>query len=925
MVNVITANTLARNIHVTIEFLLIILTDVAKGVIHQDKLFGLLVCVVAFTKEVSILFCMFEEISMHEENINETSCASLDLLENIKLLKEDLKHVFLKAPEDSSQRCFPISDGPLFMTLLLKNLNDLLNSNAYSVALIQQEIELVKEDIEFIRLFFGNVEQELNSDLWTRVLDVAYEAEHANNSILLRDHGLLHLIFLLPDTIEKIKLIKEEVSEKIFKNRGLIVANSSNKSAESKSSKKLRQITVGFEEETILIIRQLTSGPSELDVISIIGMPGSGKTTLAYKVYNDKSIISHFDIRAWCTVDQGYDMKKMLQKIYNQVTGSNKKFSEDFDVYDELRRKLYGRRYLIVLDDLWDTVAWDELTVPFQELQKGSRIILTSRKKEVALHGKRHKKRVFEKEECCPEELLDVGEKIARKCDGLPLVLDLIGGVIASKEKEKALWLEVLHNLKSFIFKDEEEVMKVIQLSYDNLSDHLKPCLLHLARYPKDENIKISKLKHLWSAEGLVVHTDMKSVEEVLEVYVGELISSSLVIDFNMIDDLMPRGLTIHYDHSDENLVLRNLEKKIPYVKHLLSLEAYGRDTHLSYNFHLRHLRLLKRLELHEIWLTYSLLNEIGMLVHLRCLIIHTKAEALPPSFSNLWNLETLMVYNFRSTMVLSPTIWSLAKLRHLRIMTCSVFDLYIDEPTVLEEDSKLENLRELYGLTLSHSEDTEDIFKRFPNLRSLEFSIFEEPLDCSVEQICFPRLDVLNELEKVSATFHCASSMEHTQQFDFHFPASLKKLELTRFNLTSDSLSRIARSLPNLQNLILQYVIIQGVGEEFFPVLEELKIYSCYELKEIPDSFGDIASLESISLIRNTQLKDSALKIKEYVAEMTGEDKLEVNCSSWERSLSCKLQLQQSTKLANSNIIFLLADAYFKCAITTASNHSDN
>ncbi|KAM3267224.1 hypothetical protein P3S67_032589 [Capsicum chacoense] len=63
----------------------------------------------------------------------------------------------------------------------------------------------------------------------------------------------------------------------------------------------------------------------------------------------------------------------------------------DNDVADKLRKRLFGKRYLIVLDDLWDTATLDELTRPFPtEFQKGSRVILKSRKKEVALHGKCH-------------------------------------------------------------------------------------------------------------------------------------------------------------------------------------------------------------------------------------------------------------------------------------------------------------------------------------------------------------------------------------------------------------------------------------------------------------------------------------------------------------------------------------------------------
>uniref|UniRef100_M0ZLB1 NBS-LRR root-knot nematode resistance protein n=1 Tax=Solanum tuberosum TaxID=4113 RepID=M0ZLB1_SOLTU len=250
----------------------------------------------------------------------------------------------------------------------------------------------------------------------------------------------------------------------------------------------------------------------------------------------------------------------------------------------------------------------------------------------------------------------------------------------------------------------------------------------------------------------------MKSAEEVVD----ELISSSLVIPFDnsicKIHDLvhdfcyiksrkeklfdfiggsnapfsssgmMARGITIRYDQRlfdlDENFVVFNPEEKNPYAKHLLSLKViYGFKACLSYKSHLKHLRLLKSLDLKGITLTDSLLNEIGMLVHLKYLIIRTKAKALPPSFSNLCNLETLVVNNLEgSCMVLSPCFWSLAKLRDVRMECCTLFDPDINEPTVLDEDLRLENLRRLYVIYLPGSEDTEDIiFKRFPNLQNLE------------------------------------------------------------------------------------------------------------------------------------------------------------------------------------------------------------
>ncbi|KAF3669772.1 putative late blight resistance protein -like protein R1B-14-like [Capsicum annuum] len=466
---------------------------------------------------------------------------------------EDLKHGYLKAP-DSYQCCFPMNDGLLFMHLLHIHLKDLLDSNAYSVALIKEEIWLVKEDLEFIRSFIASIDQELCKDLWARVLDVAYEAKDFIDSIIIRDNGLLNLIFSLPVTIKKVRLIKEDVTnllEKIPKNRSRNVVKSSKNPVESKSFTG-GKITVGFKEETNWLIRKLTSGPANLDVISITGMPGSGKTTLAYKVYNDESVCSHFDVRAWCTVDQEYDEKKLLVKIFNQVTGSDLKFSEEIDVADKLRKQLYGRRYLIVLDDKWDTTTWDDLTRPLPGVEKGSRIILMNRHKEVALHGKRNtdplKLRLLKSEESWellekrafgnesfPDELVEVGKEIAQNCKGLPLVVDLIAGVIAGRAKKNTVWLEVRSSLNSFILSSEVDVMKVIELSYDHLTYQLKPCLIYIACFPKDTEINRDLLQIYWRAEGLVEQTEMMSLGEVREIYLDNLISSSLVIAFNEI------------------------------------------------------------------------------------------------------------------------------------------------------------------------------------------------------------------------------------------------------------------------------------------------------------------------------------------------------------------------------------------------------
>ncbi|KAM3345164.1 hypothetical protein P3S68_024873 [Capsicum galapagoense] len=284
--------------------------------------------------------------------------------------------------------------------------------------------------------------------------------------------------------------------------------------------------------------------------------------------------------------------------------------------------------------------------------------------------------------------------------------------------------------------------------------------------------------------------------------------------------------------------------------------------------------------------LVLSLFHQSGDAI-LFLVSLNGKSAALPPSFSNLCNLETLVVYNSGSNLVLSPTIWSLAKLPYVGTEgTCSIFDSDNDKP------ANLENLSTLSSLNLTGSVDSGDIFKWFPNLRNLEFR-----MDCSAaEQIYFPRLDVPNKLERVYAVFECFGRT-HVHHFDFHFPSSLKEVYLDGFNLTSDALSRIGRSLPNLQMLELHRASIkrgkerkmehvtfhnlksleldtvsfsegQLTADECFSVLEELVIADCDELIEIPDSFGDIASLKSILVRESPQLEKSQLKIKKYVEE---------------------------------------------------------
>nr|XP_009800005.1 PREDICTED: putative late blight resistance protein homolog R1B-12 [Nicotiana sylvestris] len=292
-------------------------------------------------------------------------------------------------------------------------------------------------------------------------------------------------------------------------------------------------------------MKKLTGGTKELDVISIFGMPGLGKTTLARKVYNNPSIVNHFDAKAWCSVSQAYDRRMLLIEMLTQATRGKCDIKENDDIADKLQKSLKGRRYLIVLDDIWEVDAWEDLELCFPNGEDGSRVIVTTRIEEVAKHLQHRsdpyslrfltleeswellQKKVF-KGESCPPDLREAGLQVAEHCKGLPLVIVLIAGIIAKMEREASLWLKLANDLSSYVL--GEQSMKAIQSSYEHLEDHLRPCLLYMSLYPEDCKISVSDLVKLWIAEEFVLNIDTENMEEAARVCLNDLLNRSLVM-----------------------------------------------------------------------------------------------------------------------------------------------------------------------------------------------------------------------------------------------------------------------------------------------------------------------------------------------------------------------------------------------------------
>ncbi|KAK3124643.1 hypothetical protein QOZ80_7BG0589830 [Eleusine coracana subsp. coracana] len=314
---------------------------------------------------------------------------------------------------------------------------------------------------------------------------------------------------------------------------------------------------VGNAEELKCLAKWLSDGKKDRTIVSICGMGGLGKTTIASSIYKKAETKRMFICRAWISVSQSYRIKDLLRKIVLQLMAKNKNIPDGIDTMDcvnlveLLQRYLHGRRYLIVLDDVWSRDSWPLLDNAFVKNNNGSRIIITTRIQAVAsLADPNHEMKLslLPKEEAwtlfsrkafsrledrsCPLNLKTCAERIVDKCQGLPLALVALGSLLSYKDMDEREW-ELFYGQLRWELSNNPELTwfaSVLNLSYSDLPSYLKNCFLYCGLFPEDYQIERKRLIRLWIAEGFVENRGPETtLSDIAASYLKELVDRSLV------------------------------------------------------------------------------------------------------------------------------------------------------------------------------------------------------------------------------------------------------------------------------------------------------------------------------------------------------------------------------------------------------------
>ncbi|KAF8038060.1 hypothetical protein BT93_B0804 [Corymbia citriodora subsp. variegata] len=276
-----------------------------------------------------------------------------------------------------------------------------------------------------------------------------------------------------------------------------------------------------------------------VSILPIVGIGGLGKTALAKYAYGD----SKFDLKMWVCVSDDFDVKKIVKKMLACVKKEEPTEVTMELLQSKLRPEIDGKKYLLVLDDVWDVMpeTWLSLKTLLVGGARGSKILITTRLTLVAeitgtarphfldgLSDSASLKLLMQLagrkiEEIQDSDMLAIGKEIVRKCSGVPLVIRTVGSLLSFKNTRPE-WLYFKDHELPEVSQRDDNIRDVLRLSYDHLPSHLKQCFAFCSLFPKDYEMDKQTLVDLWVAEGFIQSNGSQYVEDIAHGYFMDLL-----------------------------------------------------------------------------------------------------------------------------------------------------------------------------------------------------------------------------------------------------------------------------------------------------------------------------------------------------------------------------------------------------------------
>ncbi|KAL3749330.1 hypothetical protein ACJRO7_010439 [Eucalyptus globulus] len=432
----------------------------------------------------------------------------------------------LDEAEEQQHQSFQIKDWVEKLKEVFYDLQDVLEE--FNIEAMRRELKGDNQMIKVVRTFFSSLNQ------------LAFELKMSRK---------------IREVRERLVVIKDEKDFQLDKGPMNSQAERGWRKSEETHSFMREEDIIGRENEKKNVMKFLLDMDvkENVSILPIVGIGGLGKTALAKFVYNDEMISKHFDLKMWVCVSNDFDMIKIVKDI---IVCVEKKEPPNYNVMDrlqvELRKIIDGRRYLLVLDDLWDAKSetWPNLKSLLMGGARGSKILITTRLPLVAeitssaspllLEGLFESDsldllmRMAGRKEGGIQDLdmLAIGKEIVRNCFGVPLVVRTIGRLLFLKQT-KDEWLRFKDHELPKMSQTEEHIISVLRLSYDRLPSHLKRCFTFCSLFPKDFEIEKHTLVYLWMAEGFIQSSNAgKLLEDIAHEYFMDLYWSNFFQDF---------------------------------------------------------------------------------------------------------------------------------------------------------------------------------------------------------------------------------------------------------------------------------------------------------------------------------------------------------------------------------------------------------